>query len=86
MFERARDERSPGGFSLWPLEASTAAIIIKGVHERAVAKSAAGGSGSRGGETVGHAFIPPTICAQILQSLLANCLSSMWLQMSGAVA
>ena len=55
-FERARDERSPGGFSLWPLEASTAAIIIKGVHERAVAKSAAGGSGSRGGETVGHAF------------------------------
>ena len=55
-FERARDERSPGGFSLWPLEASMAAVIVKGVHERAVAKAASGGSGSRGGETVGHAF------------------------------
>ena len=55
-FERARDERSPGGFSLWPLEASMAAVMVKGVHERAVAKASTGGSGSRGGETVGHAF------------------------------
>ena len=55
-FERARDERTPGGFSLWPLEAPMAAVIVRGVHDRAVAKAQVSGGGSRGGETVGHAF------------------------------
>ena len=31
-------------------------IIIRGVHECAIAKAATVGGGSRGGETVGHAF------------------------------
>ena len=41
---------------MWPLEAPMAAVIVRGVHDRAVAKAAASGGGSRGGETVGHAF------------------------------